>query len=101
MTIRLIVIGVVFFSSRRRHTRCALVTGVQTCSLPILGVGEIGLACVDDPDTDVFLLFLETIRDAAGLAGFAAAAQAAGKPAVAFKLAIGGASCTESEWQYV
>src|SRR3546814_5903334 len=24
------------FSSRRRHTRCALVTGVQTCALPIL-----------------------------------------------------------------
>src|SRR3546814_7209237 len=26
---------VVFFSSRRRHTRCALVTGIQTCALPI------------------------------------------------------------------
>src|SRR3546814_3697948 len=25
-----------FFSSRRRHSRCALVTGVQTCALPIL-----------------------------------------------------------------
>src|SRR3546814_19138680 len=25
-----------FFSSRRRHTRCALVTGVQTCALPLL-----------------------------------------------------------------
>ena len=24
-----------FFSSRRRHTRCADVTGVQTCALPI------------------------------------------------------------------
>src|SRR3546814_9535239 len=24
-----------FFSSRRRHTRCSLVTGVQTCALPI------------------------------------------------------------------
>src|SRR3546814_12862059 len=32
----LCVISVVFFfSSRRRHTRCALVTGVQTCALPI------------------------------------------------------------------
>src|SRR3546814_17832482 len=29
------VILIFFFSSRRRHTRCALVTGVQTCSLPI------------------------------------------------------------------
>src|SRR3546814_21088800 len=27
-----------FFSSRRRHTRCALVTGVQTCALPICDV---------------------------------------------------------------
>src|SRR3546814_923005 len=26
-----------FFSSRSRHTRCALVTGVQTCALPICG----------------------------------------------------------------
>src|SRR3546814_9331447 len=24
-----------FVSSKRRHTRCALVTGVQTCALPI------------------------------------------------------------------
>src|SRR3546814_1486889 len=29
------VLKSVFFSSRRRHTRCALVTGVQTCALPI------------------------------------------------------------------
>src|SRR3546814_8037786 len=28
-------LGCCFFSSRRRHTRCALVTGVQTCALPI------------------------------------------------------------------
>src|SRR3546814_1365897 len=28
-----------FFSSRRRHTRCALVTGVQTCALPIFEGG--------------------------------------------------------------
>src|SRR3546814_5568116 len=27
-----------FFSSRRRHTICALVTGVQTCALPIFGL---------------------------------------------------------------
>src|SRR3546814_1048226 len=33
---------VFFFSSRRRHTRCALVTGVQTCALPILAVAEAG-----------------------------------------------------------
>src|SRR3546814_2346037 len=33
---------VFFLSSRRRHTRCALVTGVQTCALPI-SVAEEGL----------------------------------------------------------
>src|SRR3546814_1310869 len=31
-----------FFSSRRRHTRCALVTGVQTCALPIFEHDDIG-----------------------------------------------------------
>src|SRR3546814_14411743 len=29
-----------FFSSRRRHTRCALVAGVQTCALPICTLAE-------------------------------------------------------------
>src|SRR3546814_4342708 len=38
-----------FFSSRRRHTRCALVTGVQTCALPIydapaLAQADVGVA---------------------------------------------------------
>src|SRR3546814_6626734 len=33
--LRIVVIYLFFFSSRRRHTRCALVTGVQTCALPI------------------------------------------------------------------
>src|SRR3546814_6874487 len=32
---RIIFFTLFFFSSRRRHTRCALVTGVQTCALPI------------------------------------------------------------------
>src|SRR3546814_8045068 len=35
-----------FLSSRRRHTRCALVTGVQTCALPIyLKSKGLGKAC--------------------------------------------------------
>src|SRR3546814_7348640 len=38
---------VFFFSSRRRHTRCALVTGVQTCALPIyVGAESVGLNIV-------------------------------------------------------
>src|SRR3546814_9663477 len=49
-----------FFSSRRRHTRCELVTGVQTCALPIwsgmirltesagsLGAADIRFAALD------------------------------------------------------
>src|SRR3546814_6625211 len=39
-----------FFSSRRRHTICALVTGVQTCALPIsapLLLGDDGARCGD------------------------------------------------------
>src|SRR3546814_3232220 len=32
----IVICGKFFFSSRRRHTRFALVTGVQTCALPIL-----------------------------------------------------------------
>src|SRR3546814_13935116 len=39
-----------FFSSRRRHTRCALVTGVQTCALPIsLRKPDITIGGEDNP----------------------------------------------------
>src|SRR3546814_9945352 len=43
--------GVFFFSSRRRHTRCALVTGVQTCALPIYegsNMAKLRLATIED-----------------------------------------------------
>src|SRR3546814_1646784 len=33
--VRICITCLFFFSSRRRHTGCALVTGVQTCALPI------------------------------------------------------------------
>src|SRR3546814_5345115 len=38
-----------FFSSRRRHTSCALVTGVQTCALPIFLSLSAQSAIVTDP----------------------------------------------------
>src|SRR3546814_11134928 len=41
-------IFVFFFSSRRRHTRCALVTGVQTCALPISCRRRAGSPCNSD-----------------------------------------------------
>src|SRR3546814_9251466 len=37
-----------FFSSRRRHTRCALVTGVQTCALPISYAAQLAAGPEDD-----------------------------------------------------
>src|SRR3546814_6271271 len=44
-----------FFSSRRRHTRCALVTGVQTCALPIYRF-------IDAPE-DLKELLVKEMRD--------------------------------------
>src|SRR3546814_3854050 len=43
-----------FLSSRRRHTRCALVTGVQTCALPISAraISAIFTEVVIAPDAD-------------------------------------------------
>src|SRR3546814_8836659 len=43
---RCLVVILFFFSSIRRHTRCALVTGVQTCALPIFGVGGAGASAL-------------------------------------------------------
>jgi acetate---CoA ligase (ADP-forming) len=51
-----------------------------------LTVGDIGLAAVEDPGVDAFVLFMETIRKPQALAGFAAAAHAAGKPVIVYKL---------------
>src|SRR3546814_20131405 len=64
----------VFFSSRRRHTMCALVTGVQTCALPI------SIADVDAPQTrhpveDAMAIAVVDIA-ALGMGDDAAAAQA-------------------------
>src|SRR3546814_5464917 len=49
----MIVCNIFFFSSRRRHTRCALVTGVQTCALPI--------------STYAFLPIIRTFTEPAGI----------------------------------
>src|SRR3546814_8250893 len=77
-----------FFSSRRRHTICALVTGVQTCALPISEVGhhEIVWDGLDDDG--------EALED--GLYGFLVTAIDADK-----KPEIGRASCRERVCQYV
>ena len=51
-----------------------------------LGVGEICAAGLDDPHVTAFILFLETIRDAASIRAFARGAAERGKPVVAYKL---------------
>src|SRR3546814_2249687 len=46
---------VFFFSSRRRHTRCALVTGVQTCALPISAAAITRQFLAGDAGDDIWL----------------------------------------------
>src|SRR3546814_2350279 len=50
-----------FFSSRRRHTRCALVTGVQTCALPIYegGFAVINAAASDETQQRLVLMLFQ------------------------------------------
>src|SRR3546814_17249678 len=59
----IICVCIFFFSSRRRHTRCALVTGVQTCALPIFlltdGVSNAGSL---SPERAAELAKAESIR---------------------------------------
>src|SRR3546814_7484876 len=56
-----------FFSSRRRHTRCALVTGVQTCALPIYcGLGELDLRHDDSSESPVSKSRMGATRGEAG-----------------------------------
>src|SRR3546814_14124277 len=54
-----------FFSSRRRHTRCALVTGVQTCALPISHhhIANIGILGVDKKGTESYQVTLGGAAD--------------------------------------
>src|SRR3546814_7645263 len=51
-----------FFSSRRRHTRCALVTGVQTCALPICQLSALtgGLLTMMTATSPSFYIVTET-----------------------------------------
>src|SRR3546814_9133950 len=50
----LFVCRVFFVSSRRRHTRCALVTGVQTCALPISTIDYVNdIPCWPVPEAEI------------------------------------------------
>src|SRR3546814_10408318 len=87
------------FSSRRRHTRCALVTGVQTCALPIFAYGI--------PDSDYVALSFGCEPGAAVSVGVQDEASDAKEGellsvhlASGGKRKIGRASCRERVCQY-
>src|SRR3546814_5727884 len=56
-----------FFSSRRRHTRCALVTGVQTCALPISVFSYV--VCNKNPKTGEDYVYVPVVVDLDGAPG--------------------------------
>src|SRR3546814_7152367 len=94
--IRESVIVLFFFSSRRRHTRCALVTGVQTCALPISGVGAATITFFDRTYDEAFTLLVEArnyLTEAQHRITEALPPQD--------RLEIGRASCRERVCQYV
>src|SRR3546814_7064913 len=68
----LLLLICLFFSSRRRHTICALVTGVQTCALPISsyeGRTTIRAAVAQDAGIEVEAAGPAVIRDTVRLMG--------------------------------
>src|SRR3546814_1572118 len=96
--------GCLFFSSRRRHTRCALVTGVQTCALPILiGVsgnrGEAVAAVVAVGPGIVEVIAVE--RDVPLAIHRPEQSDQMMVLPVPERHQIGRASCRERVWQYV
>src|SRR3546814_1324139 len=84
------------FSSRRRHTRCALVTGVQTCALPIFFAALVALLRFDGKCRDGACV--ETLEADRLARLFAIAVRAVFNAA---QCEIGRASCRERVCQYV
>src|SRR3546814_2237965 len=83
-----------FFSSRRRHTRCALVTGVQTCALPIsngIGPNLYAVVGVEIGTGKAGFAFSDALKSKGGTWTFEALDQ----------WQIGRASCRERVCQYV
>src|SRR3546814_2553141 len=98
------------FSSRRRHTRCALVTGVQTCALPIYDFSSWMVDVADSFDrwatgldqTEGFQEFVAYIREnGPQVADTMGALGDAVLQVVQASAQIGRASCRERVCQYV
>src|SRR3546814_10483987 len=106
---------VFFCSSRRRHTRCALVTGVQTCALPIytalmrdVGVDPAPLSAAAENlrHEGASVMFLAVDGKLAGLIAVADPIKTSTPAAIAALHAaglrkIGSAACRERVFQYV
>src|SRR3546814_10772481 len=87
-----------FFSSRRRHTICALVTGVQTCALPISN----WLAGASDQNTGLFVTTPGTSKlEQVALKWLLDVLDLPKECAGAFVTEIGRASCRERVCPYV
>src|SRR3546814_5128325 len=90
-----------FFSSRRRHTRCALVTGVQTCALPICTGGQIMVVNPDSPAKTV-KDFIKLAKENPGKLSFGSGSSSSRVAGELFQqMEIGRASCRERVCQYV
>src|SRR3546814_1486437 len=98
-----------FFSSRRRHTRCALVTGVQTCALPIYVVHgidgdirfDLAMGLAPFVLLTVLLGFFMSLGNAAVFKHIPAYYPDAVGPVGGLVGKIGRASCRERVCQYV
>src|SRR3546814_2846373 len=90
-----------FFSSRRRHTRCALVTGVQTCALPI----SFAPSLVDALQTLSYDDFLSIVangkKDVSSSQDLVMPALGTNPNVMCYIDQIGRASCRERVCQYV
>src|SRR3546814_5094601 len=84
-----------FFSSRRRHTRCALVTGVQTCALPISWANSWAVCSCLHSLSHWRVCCLPPCHLEAGQANLAA------RRRIPRSVEIGRASCRERVCQYV
>src|SRR3546814_8759431 len=93
-------IFIFFLSSRRRHTRCALVTGVQTCALPISDKSRTGGDYEEIGSLYGFQLLVKTEmsqKDGVDIRINRFLVQGEGN----IKYKIGRASCRERVCQYV
>lgn len=78
------LIGTVY--SRGVARGLAFSTLVSVGNEAACGVGELGELLLDDPGTDGFLLFMETVRQPERLAAFARRAHRLGKPVVCYMI---------------